>query len=132
MVVYQKRVVVVVDPALGDKVAELRATAPVWVVNSQINAAAWGRAESLEPNSTMFAAVDQEARADNLIAQLDDIDLHFGVDSYPENPYVGIRVTGLALSDEVEAALKQYGFDDFRWADGGFEADLSLSARLRC
>jgi hypothetical protein len=81
MTVNQKRVVVVVDPTLGDKVAELRATMPVWVVSSPRKAAAWGRSQSLEPNSAIFEVDNPEARADNLAAQLNDIDEHFGVES---------------------------------------------------
>jgi hypothetical protein len=122
----RRRVAVVMDPALGDRVAELRAAAPVWVVDSLVNRAAWGRSNLLEPNSAIFKSLDPEARADNLIAQLDDIDLHFGADSYPENPYVGIQVVGLALSEQVEAELRQRGFERFRETEDGFEADVAI------
>jgi hypothetical protein len=121
-----RRVAVVVDPALGDRLAELLATAPVWIVDSPVNAAAWSRSKSLESNGAMFKTLDPEARAENLIAELDDIDLHFGVDSYPENPYVGIRVVGLALSEQVEAELRQRGFERFRETEDGFEADVAI------
>ena len=121
-----RRVAVVVDPALGDGVAELRATSPVWLVDSPVNAAAWRRSKSPEENGAIFKTLDPEARAENRIAQLDDIDLHFGADSYPEKPYVGIRVVGLALSEEVEAELQQRGFERFRQTEDGFEADIAV------
>jgi hypothetical protein len=121
-----RRVVVVVDPELGDRVALLRATQPVWVVDSPVNAAAWGKAKSLEPNSAIFEVQDPGARADNLVAELADVDLHFGPDSYPENPYVGIRVIGLRLTKQIAAELDKRGFGDFREADDGFEADIAV------
>lgn len=128
----QRRVVVVLDPEYGDKIAELPSTQPAWIVDSPQNAAPWTRANAAKRNTTTFSVTDPDARVNNLVAQLDNIDLHFGIDSYPENPYVGIGVIGLALSDEVEAALRQYGFADFRQTEEGFDADLYLSARLRC
>lgn len=114
------------DPELGDRVALLRATQPVWVVDSPVNAAAWGLGKSLEPNSAIFKVQDPEARADNLLAELDDVDLHFGPDSYPSNPYVGNRVIGLTLTQQVESELKQRGFSHFRETDDGFEAYLAV------
>jgi hypothetical protein len=120
-----RRVAIVVDPELGGRVAELRATSPAWVVSSPANLAAWGRSASLEPNSAIFKATNTEARRDNLFAQLDDVELHFGADSYPENPYVGIHVIGLKLTKEIEADLARHGFGRFREMVDGFEADLA-------
>lgn len=126
------RVTVVLNPELGDKLAELWVAQPVWAVSSPANLAAWNRSEQREPNSALFRVSNTEARWDNLKSQLDDIDLHFGLDSHPENPYVGIRVLGLALDGQVEEQLRSsYGFTNFRLIDGGFEADLALWKRLR-
>jgi hypothetical protein len=102
----ERRVAIVVDPELGDQVAELRAARPVWVIDSPVNRVAWYESESEEPSSAIFSASDAEARKDNLLARLDDVDLHFGADSYPDSPYVGIRVFGLSLSEQVEGQLK--------------------------
>lgn len=116
---------IVVDPELGDRVAELRAAGPAWVINSPVNLTAWRASASLEPNSAIFSTSDADAREDNLLAQLDDVDLHFGTDSYPDNPYIGIRVFGLSLSEQVERQLKGRGFRAFRQTTEGFEADLA-------
>jgi hypothetical protein len=117
------RVVVVVDPKLGARLADFEDRS-VWVIESADNRAVWQRL-SFKPNSSIFKVDDSEMTVDNLKAQLDDVDLHFGSDSFPKDPYVGISVVGLALYDDVEAKLREYGFDSFLGDSEGFEADLA-------
>jgi|SRR5579862_275323 len=117
------RVVAVVDPELGERLARFERHA-VWVVDTPSNRSVWSRLKP-KPNSAIFNVANPEARAENLMGQLDDIDLHFGPDSFPESPYVGISVIGLALTDEVKAKLSEYGFKSFQANEDGFEADLT-------
>jgi hypothetical protein len=111
-----------VDPRLGERLAAFEGRS-LWVIDTPDNRAVWSRLQ-LKPNSSIFKVADPEATVENLTAQLDDIDLHFGPDSFPKDPYVGITVIGLALDHEVEAKLREYGFNNFKANEGGFEANL--------
>jgi hypothetical protein len=54
----------------------------------------------------------------------------FGLDSFPEDPYVAVSVIGLVLNGEIEAKLREYGFADFQWIRNGFDADHELADAL--
>lgn len=117
-------VAIVVDPDYGDRIIHLESEMPVWAVKSPVNSAAWDPKTSRHSNSALFSVGNTAARAENLTGVLVDIDEHFGPDSNPQHPYLGIYVVGVALSPALEQRLQSAGFRNFRQARDGFEADL--------
>jgi hypothetical protein len=95
---------------------------PIWAVKSPANESAWNPAKSARQNGALFKADSVDATDDNIVAALVDIDEHFGVRSFPSNPYVGILVIGAPLSADLRAALEENGFTHFSQTDEGFEA----------
>ena len=57
----------------------------------------------------------------DLIARLNDIDLHHGVYSATP-PYTILEVVGTQLSERLKSEMKEYGFNDFRQTRDGFIA----------
>ena len=120
-------VYVVVDPDCGDRIRELKRRVALWAVESSANRQAWDNAESAHPNSAMFKTEDIDARFENLIAQLSDIDEHFGPLS-TSKPFETIQVIGLELTPEMRPDLERMGLSDIQRTVDGFRARVT---RLR-
>jgi len=99
----------------------LDARMSIWAVKSPANESAWDPAKSARENSALFKPDSVDAD-DNVVAALVDIDEHFGVHSFPSNPYVGILVIGAPLSAGLKTELEENGFKHFSQTDQGFEA----------
>ena len=83
---------------------------PVWAVKSSANSVAWIPESSRFSNSALFSVEDVEARTENLIGALADVEDHFGPDSFPQNPYTAIYVIGIDLSAAIRERLASEGF----------------------
>ena len=118
-------VAIVVDPDYGSRLRSLGVKMPVWAVKSSANSVAWIPESSRFSNSALFSVEDVEARTENLIGALADVEDHFGPDSFPQNPYTAIYVIGIDLSAAIRERLASEGFENFRQAENGFEADRS-------
>jgi hypothetical protein len=116
-------VAIVLDPSLGEGLADVLARYPAWVVDTPANRTFWDAAKPVE-NSAMFRVTDTQQKLNNLLTALPDIEDHFGPDSYPSRPYRRIRVLGLPLTSDVEKRLRERGFEGFGKMVDGFEADF--------
>jgi len=120
-------VVMVVDPAFGERLASLPLGAPVWIVNTPTNKLVAQRLWSERPEVnhltgiTTFNISEGASREEILLDELDAIDLHHG--SYSADPpYTRIEVLGAPFSDKIRLALAEYGFQHFSRTTDGFVA----------
>jgi hypothetical protein len=116
-----ERVYVILDPEYGQNIAALAVGAKVWLVDSPANRTAWNEREPCSLNSAIFKTSDSNARAENLLAELPNIEDHFGPYS-SSIPYRVLEVIGLSLAADMESALRAHGFDGFVTTTDGFEA----------
>lgn len=121
------KVYVVVDRDFGKRLTALEQRAPVWVVNTPVNRGAAERlrkerpAESHLTGITLFNDAHGGSPEQLLLSELETIDLHHG--SYSADPpYTILEVYGVALSRPIEAALTEFGFNQFRPTANGFWA----------
>ena len=119
-------VTLVVDPAFGDRLAELPSGTPVWIVESPANRAAVQRAWTAVPSATHPNGVTifRGAQGDPVASckgVLSEIDLHHGVHSHVP-PYSGLEVIGAEITPELSAALAEYGMTELAPRAGGFRA----------
>jgi hypothetical protein len=130
-------VVVIVDPAFGEKLRAIPAGEPVWITMSPSNApvvrSLWSTSRSRTNHLTGITGFhfDEGVSAeDRLLAELDQIDLHHGPHSSP-SPYTEISVKGAQPNSDVRAGLQEYGFSDFVESGDGFIARRSLESATR-
>jgi hypothetical protein len=125
-------VTLVVDPAFGDRLAELPRGAPVWIVESPTNRAAVQRAWAALPTAThldgvtIFRGEESDAVA-SCLDVLSQIDLHHGAHSHVP-PYSGLDVIGAELAPELRAALAKYGMTELTPRTDGFRASRKQPA----
>jgi hypothetical protein len=118
-------VYVVVDPHYGERLRNLRANDPIWVIDSETNhiviQTLWNERQgsSLQDGITSFKYDPKENREDWFVNELATIDLHHGEFSH-NPPYSVLEVIGIAWSDKVEDALKEYGFIKYERTTEGF------------
>lgn len=119
------RVFVVLDREYGERLSELAANGPVWIVDSPTNRAAAQRLWTADPNRshlegvTTFKTADASSPETTLIEQLDTIDLHHG--TYSANPpYTVLEIIGTTISERTKAELSRFGFNQFRATAEGF------------
>ena len=58
---------------------------------------------------------------------LSTIDLHHGFYS-AKPPYSELEVIGASISEQITAALREYGFDTFSLTEGGFLVTRKIPA----
>jgi hypothetical protein len=137
-------VAIVLDPAYGERLKELSANVPVWVVATPVNEDArrriWqGRsiADHRSPGSITAFKIHSEAenRRTHLLDVIPIIEEHYGswkvapsVPNDPEDKYLhlpdgfGIDVVGLGLTDDLKDSLRRFGFFSFAPTSVGFQA----------
>ena len=124
-------VCVVVDREFGDRLSELAAEVPVWIVNTTLNRTAaqqlWKerKHEDHLRGVTTFEGSESSSPEDLLVSQIDTIDLHHGIYS-ASPPYTILEVLGAALSDRIKAELSKFGFTEFSATPKGFCASRPL------
>jgi hypothetical protein len=120
-------VLVILDPAFGEKLRAVPAGQPVWIAMSPANEpvvrSLWATQASPDhlAGITGFHFHEDFSAEDRFLAELDEIDLHHGPYSSP-SPYVGIAVRGARLTAKVRAGLSEFGFVDFTETENGFTA----------
>lgn len=124
---YTGRVNVVLDRTYGKKLARLLTSGPMWVVDSEQNRTA---AESLWKENqeathsdgiTFFSSTNATNTSDMFLWQLDSIDLHHGEYS-ADPPYSVLYVVGAECSEQIRRELSDFGFNELKDTDEGFEA----------
>jgi len=121
------RVFVVLDREYGERLTELAANGPVWIVETPTNRAVAQKIWTAYPNRshldgvTTFKTADASSPETALIEQLDTIDLHHG--AYSANPpYTALEIIGTTISERTKAELSQFGFNQFQETVEGFRA----------
>ena len=127
-------VVVVLDPAFGERLEPLVALAPVWIVDSDINKATYERLrfghEDLDHREkgaiTNFEVLDKDNPVKGFLDIMPAVEIHHGHAEGKElvfpNGFV-LEVIGVSLSADITKTLREsYGFTSFVEAPDGFEA----------
>jgi hypothetical protein len=121
------RVIVVLDREYGERLSQLVAQVPVWIIDTPTNCAAAQKIWATDPNRshldgvTTFKTGSESSSEGALICELETIDLHHG--SHSANPhYTVIEVIGTSISDRLKGKLSQFGFDQFEATPQGFRA----------
>ena len=120
------KVVVVVDPALGERLAHLQSAVPVWILETSANRAIAERLWSDRPKDSHLTGITTFKAAgpspeENLLGVIDTIDLHHGTYS-ASPPCKVLEVIGTAATDKIRTELAEYGFNQFHSRPGGFVA----------
>jgi hypothetical protein len=125
------RVFVVLDREYAERLSEVAAAGPVWIVDTPTNRAAAQRIWAADPNRshldgiTTFKTADESSPETALIEQLDTIDLHHGTYS-ASPPYTVLEIIGTTISERTQAELSRFGFDQFQGTAEGFRAVRQL------
>jgi hypothetical protein len=121
------RVAVVLESDFSDRLSELAARMPIWIVDTPVNRAAAEKEWAQHPSRshtegiTTFKADPAASAEDRLSGVLSDLDLHHG--EYSHDPaYNAIEVFGAALTPLLRKAFAAYGLDEFVERSGGFVA----------
>lgn len=109
------RVIVIVDPKFGERLAHLPDGVPIWIVKSADNIPVAHRLWKDRPDASYLTGITTfgdavDSPEENLISNLATIDLHHGVWS-AQSPFSEIEVFGTQLTDRIKIALLEYEFD---------------------
>jgi hypothetical protein len=125
------RVFVVLDREYGERLCELAAKGPVWIVDTLTNRAVAQRIWTADPNRshldgiTTFKTADAPSPETALIDQLDTIDLHH-VTYSANQPYTVLEIIGTTISERTKTELSRFGFSQFQATAEGFRAMRQL------
>ncbi len=119
------RVHVVVDPAFGQRLADLPADEPVWIVASPTNNPVvrqlWQERPTKSHHDGITLFQPHGSPDDAFLGQLGSVDLHHGEYS-AQPPYSLVEVIGCPPSEEVCSALAELGFSVIDTSSEGFSA----------
>jgi hypothetical protein len=119
------RVIVVLDREYGERLSQLVAQGPVWIIDTPTNRTVAQKIWAADPNRshldgvTTFKTGSEPSSEDALICELETIDLHHGIHS-ANPPYTVIEVIGTSITDRLKGKLSQFGFDQFEATPEGF------------
>lgn len=125
------RVHIVVDPHCGERIRNLPAGEPAWIVDSVDNhpiiQAVWQEHRDLnELTGITSFRFDPDARPEDwLVSMLGEVDLHHGEYSH-DPPYSILDVIGASWSERIQAELDKYGFFEHEASPEGFIARRDL------
>jgi hypothetical protein len=119
------KVIVVVDPDFGERLADLPRGVPVWIVDTAANRSVANRLWKERPGESHLTGITtfrggRTAEAD-LVDELSIIDLHHGTYS-ADPPYSELEVYGAAETSDIRSALGKIGFEVTERTDTGFRA----------
>jgi hypothetical protein len=119
------RVYVVVDPHYRERLRDLPADEPIWVIDSAENhpviQTLWNeRKGSINVDGITSFKYDPKANPEEwFVTELATIDLHHGEISH-NPPYSVLEIIGVLWSDKIENVLKEYGFIKYERTAQGF------------
>jgi len=123
-------VAIIVDPAVGDRLAAVAARMPVWLASTAANriaAAAW-RSRMPVPSShreagavTTFSVSENGSPAAWAAEVLGDVEAHHGEYSHTP-PYSVLEIIGAKPEAKLVAALAAYGLTDVQETEVGLRA----------
>ena len=125
------RVYVVVAPHYGERLRDLPADEPIWVIDSEENHSViqtlWNerKGSSHLDGITSFKYDSKGNPEDWFVNELATIDLHHGEFSH-DPPYTVLKVIGATLSKKIEEALEEYGFTKCKRTTEGFIAEREI------
>ena len=123
----------VVDRSFGERLRELPAGTPVWIVSSPTNRASAQRLWKELPTENHLTGIttltdsDTSSTEELLLSQLDMIDLQHGIHS-ANPPYTILEVIGTLITERIKSELAQFGFNEFQPLAKGFCAVRPLPA----
>ncbi len=109
------RVHIIVDPDFGNRIREIPAGDPVWIVDTPQNRLAFEAVRRERPDTnhliglTSFKVDPTGLPEDWLISELHTIDLHHG-DMSHDPPWSMVNVIGVGWNERIRAELAQFGF----------------------
>ena len=115
---------VVVDREFGERIENLPIPEEVWVVQSPANSAAAARLRKSRDGITTFTDDTGATPAESLVGILGTIDMHYG-GHLPTRPCFKMTAQGARLTEIVEKALVEFGFDKIQSIPEGFVAEKS-------
>ena len=121
------KVIVIVDPDFGDRLAAIPSGIPVWTADTPANkpvALRHWKARSDDNHLTGITTlqiVQANTSEENLLDVFYAIDLHHGPES-TDNPYMQVEVIGTEITDRIRNLVSKYAFDDFVEKANGFIA----------
>ena len=124
------RVLVILDPGFGERLLEVAAGQAVWIADSATNTPVVKSLWASRPGETHLTGITtfkvscDDSPATAFLDQLGQIDLHHGPYS-SDAPYRVLEVVGVALTSDIEASLKDLGFDGYQPIQLGFIASRS-------
>jgi len=119
------RVYIVLDPHYGERLRDLPADEPIWVINSEQNHSViqilWNerRGSSHLDGITSFKYNPKGNPEDWFITELSTIDMHHDRFSH-DPPYTVLEAIGVTWSDKIKKTLKEYGFTNYERTTEGF------------
>ncbi|HVO64941.1 MAG TPA: hypothetical protein VMT12_00530 [Syntrophales bacterium] len=132
------KVMLIVEPAYGERLAAVPPHVPVWIIENDLNTPVVRRLrqERHEENHltgiTTFKQDLSLSPEEQAIAMLAQVDLHHGEFS-ADPPYSILEVIGCTSSDDVRHELQQYGFGISEITKEGFIATRTEEAQQgRC
>jgi hypothetical protein len=123
---------VIVDPDFGERLREIPAGEPVWIVDSEVNhpviQAIWQETDQKDfmIGITSFRADPNCRPEDSLTSQLYAIDMHFG-DQSSDPPYSFLNVIGAAWSERIQKELDRLDLTVHQETPQGFRASKELA-----
>jgi hypothetical protein len=121
------KVIVVLDPDFGERLADLPPGVPVWIVDTVINRLVAHRLSKERPPKshldgiTTFRGGSASTPEQRLIDEFSMIDLHHGPYS-ADPPYSELEIYGVSATPVVRSALEHIGFEVTASTDTGFQA----------
>jgi hypothetical protein len=115
-------VVVVVDPAFGERLWKIAARRDLWTVDSDVNRAVVKELRETRESARGWSSLSiWSPGLKDWTAQLDTLELHHGEYS-SDPPLDALSVYGATLTPEVAAALREHGYGDLGPTALGFVA----------
>ena len=121
------RVGLVLHEDYGDKLLDLLARMPVWIVDTSSNREAAQKIWASRPGQshltglTTFKVALGDSTVERCLGELSTIDLHHGEHS-ASPPYSELEVFGLGLTEDVRRGFIEAGFQRFEVTEDGFVA----------
>jgi hypothetical protein len=128
------KVILIVDPAYGERISTLPSHVPVWILETEINDPVVKnlRQERHEKNHltgiTTFKRDLTLSPEEQAISVLEQVDLHHGQFS-ADPPYSILEVIGCTASDDMRQELQEYGFCISEITEEGFIATRTGEAQ---